>query len=197
MAAKVVKKVTEVPGLNEVFGVKADTVPFAPVEIFDQLKIPEKWRFEFKLKPLSEGHRSEIMSLLSALNAQVLRYVNDEGLAPHLRHYGKNLNDKKLGLTTQQKKDALYAQEFFHKKMAELDPRERKYAIIQQYVVGVKNYFTVNADNDLVKASFKKEPGQDYMETNLWQSIPPKIKESIYNRILQISNITSMEIASL
>ena len=44
---------------------------------------------------------------------------------------------------------------------------------------------------------FKKESGCDYISDKLWVSMPDKIKEAVYNKLLEISNLTSWEIQNL
>lgn len=185
-------RVTDLPNLSEIFGVSSETSQFTPTKIFDMFSIPEDIRYTFDLKPMSEGQRSETQALLSALSSAALRYVNEAGL--DIQHYGRDLSELKI--SDAEKRAAVVANSLFTKKVTELDPRERKFEITRQCVVGLSGYRSQTATGEIVEAPFIAD-AKGSIDPTMWSSIPPKIKESVYDRLLALSNLTAFEVQAL
>lgn len=184
-----IKRVVEVkntPNMSEMFGHMQEVVTFCPEELFKKFNIPEDIWYSFELKPLRMKDKVQIESIIRNITIKGLLWAKENKF--DVTQFGNVAEG-----SVDDMRGAFIDNLAYLKMLNSFDDKETKYAIIQKYVVGLDNY----QDFDGNKIAFKAQEGADYLDMTIWESLPSKVKELIYNRILEISNLTMTDIQNL
>jgi len=206
--------VVETPSFNEIFGVSTKQVnDYTPTEIFNNYSIPEDRHFTFKLKVLSEPDKARIKFLTQASTIELLKWCKDNKIdigsinAPALTEAEQTLYKQFIDGESVDLEDIAKINEkanthslnntLYFQKATQVDNKLEKHEIIQKYVVGLSNFSREDSDGNLKAIKYKKEQNCDYISTSIWSTLPMKIKEDLYNKVISLSNITQWELINL
>ena len=181
--------ITETPRYNEMFCFPRKEYRVEPTAMFDRFHIPAEERFSFTIRPMTEAARSRVMSVHSACKAAVTAWAIRNAI--NTMHYGADVTELD-GLTDTQKRDLMAHHTAFSSKFSELDRRDERWEIMRDSVVSVDNFRTMCDDGKLSEDAHNGE-----ITDHVWHSIPPKVKEFLFDEIQRFSGITVSEIASL
>lgn len=201
--------VTDVPNYNEIFGCTTKAVTeYTPTELFNMYNVPEDLHYTFKLKTLTEEDKAQLKYISQASTIELLQWckandidittINVSPLTDTQKElYEKFENGENVDVEEIEKINSLVSKHsmnstIYFQKASQVDRKVEKYAIIQKYVVGLSNYRTAEK-----AMKFKKEDGCDYISSSMWETLPMKVKELVYNKVLELSNLTQWEIINL
>jgi len=185
--------VKDIPGLSEIYGKKQTKIDiFEPKDLFDKLKVPEEYRYRLTLSCLSDGDKSLLLQLVKRAQIDAVMWCKKNGVdMSHSSEDAISLKDK----TIEEINEISANNILLSKKCQEATPRFENYSIIQKYVIGLDGY---RDPSTLKHIKFSKENRNvKYIKKELWDTIPSRVKEEVYNRLLKISNVTDWETINL
>ena len=178
MASKKDKTVVEVKEVyTDVFGYNGGEMEYSPI-VFDSLNVHESQRFTVTIKPLSDADCVAIRTINAKLYADLALF--NSSLSDEAKRVEKEVQSKIANLKKgQQAEDVITDDEAnvylaLQKQRGALDNISEKFKIVFPYISGF-----------------------DGLTAEKWASMHNKIREDIYNKIIEISNVSLGETINL
>jgi len=176
------KKVVELKDVeldSILYGYAGGKIDYTP-SLFENDKIPEEARWSVELTPLSDDAMVRLESIKSVLKAKVAiaseEHEHKDRIEAIRKKITKNETTKQAGGEVSEK-DELTVTDYmiysaYNEDMARLDDMKSRYETILPFLGKLTNH------------KYGKK-----MTAKIWESTPAPVKNNIYNKICEISNL--------